>query len=121
MLLYSIGGDYVIPLIGHCLEPRPLGPFTIKPGGNITIPFKNVYHQAKQFNFSVDNAAFTVKSGDNIKPRKMYNIVVQFDGKQAESNIAKLGKLVVSVVTTTGRSQGMKWTYYLKGLPLDYR
>ena len=117
----AIGGDYVIPLVGHCLEPRPQGPFTIKPGGNITIPFKNIFHQARQFNFSVDNAAFSVKSGDNIKPRRTYNIVVQFDGKQADTNIAKLGKLVISALSTSGRSKDIKWTYYLKGLPLDSR
>ena len=38
-----LGGQYVFPLRGTCLEPRPQGPFTIRPGSSISIPFKNVF------------------------------------------------------------------------------
>ena len=122
-----VGGDYLIPIHGHCLTPRPQGPFNIKAGGSISIPFRNVFHQARQFNFSVDNPLFTVKAGDTLKPRKVYNILVQFEkttnerSKQADIPV-KLAKLVVTCVQSASRQnrgeEGLQWTYYLKGLPL---
>lgn len=113
---HILGGDYAIPLQGHCLEPKPQGPYTIKAGGSINIPFRNIFHQTKQFSFSVDNPAFTVKPGDNLKPRKIYNILVHFDAKQADTSLAKVGKLIVSSVKSGGATSSVKWTYYLKGL-----
>lgn len=43
----SSGGDYTVPLSGHCLAPKPQGPYVIKAGGSIHIPFKNIYMQAR--------------------------------------------------------------------------
>ena len=123
------GGDYLIPLQGHCLTPRPQGPFNIKTGGSITIPFRNVFHQSRQFSFSVDNPLFIVKQGDTLKPRKLYNIIVQFDkgsvehsnkSKQSDAPV-KLAKLVVTCVQSASHhnrgDEGIQWTYYLRGLP----
>lgn len=112
-LSYSIGGDYLIPLYGHCLEPKPQGPFSIKAGNSITIPFRNVFHHTTQFSFLLDNPAFTVRASDTLKPRKVYNLLIHFDAKQADPNIVKLGKLVVSCKNSSGH---LRWTYYLKGL-----
>ncbi len=64
------GGDYTIPLYGHCLVPRPQGPFTVKAGSSVSIPFKNVFSQTTQFAFVVDSPAFSVRASDNLKPRK---------------------------------------------------
>lgn len=133
--LYTVGGDYLIPLHGHCLPPRPQGPFNIKTGGSISIPFRNVFHQPKQFNFTVDNPLFVVKTADTLKPRKVYNILVQFDkgtehtggsssgsSKSKQSDVPiKLGKLVVTCLQSANRqnrgNEGFQWTYYLRGLP----
>ena len=128
----SSGGDYVIPLYGHCLSPKPQGPFTIKSGHPITIHFKNVYHQFTQYRFVVDNPCFTVnKSLETIKPRKSHSITVSYEGKHAEG--LKVGKLIVSVfrglksesktfsqsssAKKATQSQGdVSWVYYLKGV-----
>lgn len=118
-IFHILGGDYVIPLHGHCLEPKPQGPYVIKAGGSINIPHRNIFHQTKQFSFSVDNPAFTVKPGDNLKPRKIYNILVHFDAKQADTSLTKVGKLIVTCVKSGGNTSNVKWTYYLKGLPVD--
>ena len=123
--MFQLGGDYLIPIQGHCLAPRPQGPFNIKAGGGISIPFKNVFHQARQFSFSVDNPAFAVKTGDTLKPRKVYNIFVQFDKDKIEKSKqaipVKLAKLVVTSVQSANRQnrteEGLQWTYYIKGLP----
>ena len=114
------GGDYIIPLYGHCLAPKPQGPFIIKPGASVSIPFKNVFMQMKQFIFSIDNPAFVVKSGDSLKPRKTYNILVTFDAKQADPKVVKTAKLTVTCLSSAkagaGPHGGPSWVYYLKGV-----
>ena len=117
------GGDYTIPLYGHCLVPKPQGPFVIRAGSSISIPFRNVFTQVMQFSFSVDNPVFTVKASDNLKPRKTYNILVSYTfDKQAEPpKVTKMGKLVVSGHQTGKTGVGVhgdiSWVYYLKGVP----
>ena len=111
------GGDYVIPLFGHCLVPKPQGPYIIKAGSSVSIPFKNIFSNVKQFNFSVDNPVFTVKASDNLKARKTHNIVVMYDAKQADPHVAKMGKLVVTSQQSSKSVGGISWIYYLKGVP----
>lgn len=43
---------------------RHQGPFTIAPGGQKEIPFRNVFAAAMDFTFTCDNSAFSVVSGD---------------------------------------------------------
>lgn len=118
------GGEYSFPLYGHCLPPKPQGPFTIKPGHSISIPFKNVFSHFAQFKFSVDNPAFAVRPADTIKPGKTYNISITYDGKQSDGSVVKVGKLTVTnVMSTKGKAgssavkgQGeVTWVYYLRG------
>ena len=113
------GGDYIIPLYGHCLPPRPQGPFTIRAGSSINIPFKNVFHQSTQFVFQMDNPAFVVKANDVLKPKKTYHILIQYDAKQADPQVPKMGKLTVSCQQASNISPNIAWTYYLKGEPHD--
>ena len=50
----NVGGDYVCPLYGHCVAPRPQGPVTVKSGVIITsVPFKNVFTTSANFNYIV--------------------------------------------------------------------
>lgn len=116
------GGDYSIPLHGHCLAPKPQGPFNVKPGSSVTIAFKNIFTQTTHFSFSVDNPAFVVKTGDTLKARKTYNIIVTYDARQVDTAVARTGKLTVTSQHsahsgTRGKAgAGMSWIYYLKGL-----
>lgn len=117
------GGEYSFPLYGHCLPPKPQGPFVIKPGHSINIPFKNVFSYFAQFKFSVDNPAFSVRQSDTIKPGKTYNIAIAYDGKQgSDGGVVKVGKLTVTnVLTKVGKTGPVKgqsevtWVYYLRG------
>lgn len=114
----NTGGEYSIPLIGHCLPPKPQGPFVIKPGHSLNIPFKNIFSHFAQFKFSIDNPAFTVKAGDTIKPGKSYNVNVSFDGKQNESGMVRVGKLTVTHLPSKGKTKSqseVSWVYYLRG------
>jgi len=110
------GGDYTIPLLGHCLVPKPQGPYTIKAGLNITIPFKNVFSQPTHFTFTVDNPVFSVKATETIKSKKVCNILVSFE-RQVDPQLTKTGKLVVTCPQgTPGASSGLQWIFYLKGV-----
>lgn len=116
----NVGGEYFFPLFGHCLPPKPQGPFVIRPGHSIAIPFKNIFSHFTQFKFAVDNPAFTVRPGDTIKPGKTYNISVTYDGKLGEAGVVKVGKLTVTNVIAgkgkAGRHQSeISWVFYLRG------
>jgi hydrocephalus-inducing protein len=119
----SSGGEYVFPLYGHCLPPKPQGPFVIKPGHTINIPFKNVFSAIAQFKFNIDNPAFTVRPSDTIKPGRTYNISVTYDGSKlaSDAGVVKVGKMTVTNVLGKGkatpvRNQGeVSWVYYLRG------
>lgn len=114
----ATGGDYSIPLFGHCLPPKPQGPFAIRAGSSINIPFKNVFVNPTQFAFHVDNPAFTVKANDTLKAKKTYHILISYDGKQADPSKPKMGKLTVSCPTASSGG-AVQWTYYLRGEPHD--
>ena len=114
----AAGGEYSIPLIGHCLKPKPQGPFVIKAGYSINIPFRNVFHQPKLFTCSIDNPVFSVKPPETLKPRKNHNLLVHYDARQGDPTVTKLGKMVVSC-QHGGNPGGLHWTFYLKGVPVD--
>lgn len=49
-------------MIGRSKPPKPQGPYIIKPGANINIPFKNVFRENKIFNIKVNEELFCLKS-----------------------------------------------------------
>lgn len=77
--------DYIIPLHGHCLVPKPQGSFGIKVGAT-NISFNNIIGQIIQFNFSEDNYGTT-------------------------ESIKQVGKLVVTS-QDSARFGGISWTYF---------
>ncbi|RKP17692.1 hypothetical protein ROZALSC1DRAFT_23958, partial [Rozella allomycis CSF55] len=103
------GGDYICPLIGHCIAPKPQGPFTIKAGSFASIPFKNVSAQTANFIMTIDNVNFTVKNQESIGSKKMVHINVNY--KVVNSKAPKTAKMVVSQV-----GSNVQWIYYLKGI-----
>ncbi|KAK0151856.1 Hydrocephalus-inducing [Merluccius polli] len=110
-----LGGEYVFPLMGTCVGPRPQGPFSIRAGSSISIPFKNVFLHPAAFSFQVDNPCFTVKGVDTIRSKKTHNLVVAFEAPAAGSRGRWLGKLSVSSSCSEGQGQPCCWVYYLRG------
>ncbi|KAJ3115022.1 hypothetical protein HDU96_001327 [Phlyctochytrium bullatum] len=108
------GGDYICPLYGHCIPPRPQGPITIKQGSTASVPFKNVFSTTATFNFVVDNPAFSVKATEAIASKRVITMVIQAHaptpGNNNEPRSAKVGKLTV---THKGGSN-VSWIYYLR-------
>lgn len=51
----AIGGEYIFPLHGVSLPPEAQGPYSIRAGHNVTIPFKNVFLLSTTFSFQVRN------------------------------------------------------------------
>lgn len=49
----GFGGEYIFPLHGVCHPPKAQGPFNIRCGRQINIPFKNVFLQTTAFSFQV--------------------------------------------------------------------
>ncbi|KAK3085440.1 hypothetical protein FSP39_003318 [Pinctada imbricata] len=110
------GGEYVFPLFGTCIPPKPQGPYIVKTGSTTTIPFRNVFHSQTEFLFQVDNPAFHLtKQSENIKHRKEYKIVVGFDGNDSGTKAGVMGKLIVTCTKSVGGSN-VQWVYYLKGV-----
>ncbi|XP_054435188.1 hydrocephalus-inducing protein homolog [Pteronotus mesoamericanus] len=110
------GGEYIIPLFGMALPPKPQGPFLIRAGYNIVIPFKNVFYQTVTFSFIVENPAFFVRAVDTVRPKKINNITVYFDGNPSGSKTPITSKLIVACPPGEGRETRIKWVYYLKGI-----
>jgi hypothetical protein len=127
------GGDYICPLIGHCISPRPQGPIIIKAGAPSSVLFKNVFNTNATFSLLVDNPAFIVKPSETIPYKKTVPIMISFktavppastvaDKNQKEkaavptnilANQSKTGKL-----TITNQNTNISWVYYLKYVPV---
>lgn len=116
LLTSPMGGDYAFPLYGYAAPPKPQGPYTIKAGASTSIPFKNVFPQATQFTFHVDNPVFSVKPTETIRAKKLHNVVVTFDGNQGNAKTTRMGRLVVASASSAGLTHNIEWVYYLKGV-----
>ncbi|KAJ8785780.1 hypothetical protein J1605_006740 [Eschrichtius robustus] len=111
-----VGGEYLIPLFGVALPPKPQGPFLIRAGYSIVIPFKNVFYHPVSFSCTVENPAFSVRAVDSMKPKKINNITVYFGGNPSGSKTPITSKLIVACPPGEGSDTGIKWVYYLKGI-----
>ncbi|XP_077612463.1 hydrocephalus-inducing protein homolog [Crocuta crocuta] len=117
LMLSSIaGGEYIIPLFGVALPPKPQGPFLIRAGYNIVIPFKNIFYHVVTFSVIVENPAFSVRALDSVRSKKINNITVSFEGNPSGSKTPITSKLIVSCPPGEGSETGIKWVYYLKGI-----
>ncbi|XP_014823906.1 PREDICTED: hydrocephalus-inducing protein-like [Poecilia mexicana] len=111
----DIGGEYIFPLHGVCTFPRPRGPYNIKGGGSVSIPFKNVFPKTTAFSLKVDNPCFNVKEMENIPPKKSHNIMVSFEVPSGGHPGPWFGKLTVCRQNPEARSNAISWVFYLKG------
>jgi hydrocephalus-inducing protein len=104
--------EYRVPLYGHCDPPKPLGPIVIKSGANASIAFKNVFANAEEFSFSVDNPNFTVaKPKEKIDAKKSTQLSVSF--KAPAGAVAGTQALMAKLTVTCPNMP--PWLYYLRG------
>ena len=111
---HAHGGVYVFSLVGTCAPPQPAGPFTVRSGQKLSIPFKNVMTTSETFTFVFDNAMFTLpKEKEVLKAREVRELTVRYE--TSRDMVVRPGKLTVTC--TTGPLSGTAWVFYLKGLP----
>ncbi|XP_067905917.1 hydrocephalus-inducing protein homolog [Heterodontus francisci] len=115
----TIGGEYNIPLFGMCLPPKPQGPFSVRAGSTVSIPFKNIFPQVTTFSFQVDNPMFVCKPTETLRPKKTHVVVVSFEATSSSSKLPVTGKLVASCPRSAGTGTVISWIYYLKGITPD--
>ncbi|XP_028313928.1 hydrocephalus-inducing protein homolog [Gouania willdenowi] len=109
------GGEYIFPLCGVCLPPKAQGPFSIRNGQSITIPFKNVYLQTTHFAFQVESPHFIVKAVKSMLSKKTQNIEVSFEAPPGRSVGQLCSRLTVTSQHSEGHRSPCSWVYYLKG------
>jgi hypothetical protein len=114
----TAGGDYICPLVGHCLSPKPQGPICIKPGGTTTVSFKNVFPASAVFNCIVDNPAFIVKASETIASKKTIALTIGYKQQQEKATNDKLAVKPTSAktgkLTVTNPTTNISWVYYLR-------
>ena len=104
----AIGGEYLCPLLGTCLPPKPQGPITVKSGTTAMVPIKNVFSKATTFSFYIDNPLFSVKPTESVlQSKKQMMVSVHFKSQNGQQATAKL----------TVMSPGLApWIFYIKGI-----
>jgi len=106
-------GEYSCKLFGHCTEPQPQGPFSVPKGGTYDLKFKNVFTEAKQFSFFVDNPQFSIGSASaNVGPRAEQSISVRYNGADLKPGDKRDGKVLV---TCPSMPNIPAWVFYLHG------
>jgi len=109
------GGEYQCALFGVCKPPKPQGPFPVKAGGSVSVPFKNSFSAACQFEYSVDSPDYQLpKATDSLSSGASTNIAVSFK-PTSESKRPIMGKLLVSCPMPPNGVPVPPWVFYLKG------
>ena len=104
------GGEYLCPLVGRCVAPKPQGPIECGKGSG-AVAFKNVFMQEAEFFYSIDNPAFAVaKPSEKIPSKKPTSISVSFKPDPAKGATQRTGKLTVACPSQTSSP----WVFYLQ-------
>lgn len=71
-LEFKLESFFSFNIKGIAKEPKPQGPFEIKPGGFATIKFKNIFEDNRTFKMFVDREDFYVKTMfETVKSKKV--------------------------------------------------
>ena len=110
MLITSdTGGEFVVPVSGRCVAPKPVGPIVVGPGG-ASASFKNVFDAETTFTCATDNPRFVVARAETIGAKQTKAIAVRYESGSEGTSGARTAKLLV----TSDRVPGAPWAFYLK-------
>ncbi|XP_064015890.1 LOW QUALITY PROTEIN: hydrocephalus-inducing protein homolog [Pogoniulus pusillus] len=104
----ALGTEHSIPLRGIALPPEPQGPFSIRAGSSLPIPFQNVFLQPMAFQCQVEHPAFSARAPQSLRAKATTLIHVSFQGDLPVSS---------KMVVTCPGGPSVSWVYYLQGLP----
>ena len=101
----AVAGEFICPVIGRCIAPKPQGPFDVKGKGEV--PFKNIFPKEVAFSCTVDNPAFSVNKVEKIPAKKATAIAVSYQSGDGRPCTTKL--------TVTCPESPEPWLFYLQG------
>jgi hypothetical protein len=100
-------GKYTCKLVGTCILPMPQGPVLLY-GKAGSINFRNVFSTPLQFNYVIDNPAFTCSKGEKIPPKKQTKVTVSY---KPMPGLSDCGRLTISCLELPMYS----WVFYVQG------
>lgn len=112
------GGEYTCDLIGQCIPPVPIGPFSMDKGASVDIPFRNCFSKTCEWLFSLDSPSFRItNSTASVAAKSSGSCSILFE-PTAEVIAANPGggtvhgKLFINCKTNPDIPP---WIFYLKG------
>ena len=109
LITSDTGGEFVVPVSGRCVAPKPVGPIVVGPGG-ASASFKNVFDAETTFTCATDNPRFVVARAETIGAKQTKAIAVRYESGSEGTSGARTAKLLV----TSDRVPGAPWAFYLK-------
>ncbi|CAB3230804.1 unnamed protein product [Arctia plantaginis] len=110
-----VAGEFIFNINGKGKRPKPQGPFEVKAGGFVTIPFKNVFEDIRTFKIYVDKPEFSVKMPfEIIKPKKDVKINVFL--MEIEEVNAEMPTGNLTIETYEPASPAVSWIFFLQGI-----
>jgi hydrocephalus-inducing protein len=112
LLTSETGGEYVVPVSGRCVAPKPRGPIAVSASGGASVAFKNPFDAETTFACVTDNPAFIVTRSETIGAKQTKQINVRFEPQESGNTVqaTRTAKLLVS----SDRCPGAPWAFYLK-------
>jgi hydrocephalus-inducing protein len=112
LLTSETGGEYVVPVSGRCVAPKPRGPIAVSASGGASVAFKNPFDAETTFACVADNPAVIVTRSETIGAKQTKQINVRFEPQESGNTVqtTRTAKLLVS----SDRCPGAPWAFYLK-------
>jgi hydrocephalus-inducing protein len=107
LITSETGGEYVVPVSGRCVAPKPVGPIVVGATG-ASVSFKNPFDAETTFVVTTDNPAFVAARSETIGAKQTKTIGVRYEPSDASRGTT--AKLLV----TSDRVPGAPWAFYLK-------
>ncbi|XP_054026269.1 hydrocephalus-inducing protein homolog [Dryobates pubescens] len=104
----ALGTQHSIPLLGLALPPQPQGPFPIRAGSTVPIPFQNIFQQPMAFQYQVEHPSFSVRAPESLPAKATTLLHLSFRGATPATS---------RMVVTPRGGPSVSWVYYLQGLP----
>ncbi|XP_048264436.1 LOW QUALITY PROTEIN: hydrocephalus-inducing protein [Bombus terrestris] len=115
-------GEFIFPLIGSCSLPKPMGPYVITRSSPAFISFKNVFREAKTFDFIVDVAEIFIMStaSTTLNSKQSIDVKVSIRENELEEEDFKEEKYPVTgklmAYCTDHAFSHINWVYYLRAV-----
>ena len=107
------GGEYIVPVSGRCVVPKPIGPVNLTNGSG-SLDFKNVFESETEFKLTIDNPAFSVANRVQIIGAKQSKtIAVTYNAPSIDSAPNPKG-VTAKLLVTSDKAPGAPWSFYLK-------